>query len=211
MLKEPPYNKLDTAHASDTLREVEPRVQRKLVSSLSFERTSELINEMTPAQAADVLAVLPASRTDAILLKVRAPDAVKIRALIDKHDDHVVDLASARYISFPPETTVDELMGKYRDVAWDADVVMYVCATAPDNVLLGVVDIKDLLKAGAAETLGHIMKTNIISLDESDTVAVAFRLFSRHGFRALPVFGKGNILKGVVPYRDIMQLTHRFV
>lgn len=67
------------------------------------------------------------------------------------------------------------------------------------------------MKASVAETLVQIMTTNIISLDESDTVAVAFRLFSRYGFRALPVVGKGNILNGVVPYRNIMQLTHRFV
>jgi magnesium transporter len=116
------FNELDTEHASDTLQEVEPRVQRKLVSSLSVERAAELMNEMTPAQAADILAVLLASQTDAILRKVRVVEAVKIRSLIEKHEDHILDLASTRYITFPPETTVDEVMGKYREVARDADV-----------------------------------------------------------------------------------------
>jgi magnesium transporter len=205
------FNELDTEHASDTLEEVEPRVQRKLVSSLSVDRAAELVNEMTPAQAADILAVLPASQTDAILGKVFAVEAVKIRSLIEKHEDNILDLASTRYITFPPETTVDEVMGKYREVARDADVVMYVYITDPNNVLLGVVDIKDLLKAGLAETLADIMTTNIVNLADSDTVATAFRLFSRYGFRAIPIVGKGNIMKGVIPYRDIMQLTHSFV
>jgi magnesium transporter len=106
---------------------------------------------------------------------------------------------------------VGEVMGKYREVARDADVVMYVYVTDPNNVLLGVVDIKDLLKAGLAETLAHIMTTNIVSLTEIGTVAAASRLFSRYGFRAIPIVGKGNIMKGVIPYRDIMQLTHSFV
>ena len=169
------------------------------------------MNEMTPAQAADILAVLPASQTDAILGKVRVVEAVKIRSLIERHDHNILDLASTRYITFPPETTVGEVMGKYREVARDADVVMYVYVTDPNNVLLGVVDIKDLLKAGLAETLAHIMTTNIVSLTEIGTVAAASRLFSRYGFRAIPIVGKGNIMKGVIPYRDIMQLTHSFV
>ena len=53
------FNQLETEHASDTLQEVEPRVQRKLVSSLPIERVAEIVNEMTPAQAADILAALP--------------------------------------------------------------------------------------------------------------------------------------------------------
>jgi CBS domain-containing protein len=55
------------------------------------------------------------------------------------------------------------------------------------------------------------MTTNIISLDENDAIAAASRLLSRCGFRALPIVGKGNIVKGAIPYRDIMQLSHRLV
>ena len=46
-------------------------MQRELVSSLTVERAAELVNEMTPAQAADILAALPDSDSDAILEKVR--------------------------------------------------------------------------------------------------------------------------------------------
>ena len=55
------------------------------------------------------------------------------------------------------------------------------------------------------------MTTNIISLGENDTVAEASRLFARYSFRALPIVGEGNVMKGTIPYRNIMQLSHRFV
>jgi len=205
------FSELDTEHASETLKEVEPRVQRKLVSSLTIERAAELINEMTPAQAADILAALPTSQTDAILEKVHAVEAAKVRSLVEKHEDHILDFASSHYITFPPETTVGEVIGKFRQVARDADVVMYVYVVDPANVLLGVVDIKELLKADLNDTLGQIMTTNVISLDENDTVAAASRLFARYGFRAIPIVGQGNIVKGAIPYRDIMELRHRLV
>ena len=99
------FNQLDTEHASDTLEEVEPRVQRDLVSSLTIERVTELVNEMTPGQAADVLAELPASESDAILEKIEAPEALKVRSLIENHEDQVLFFATTHYITFPPQTT----------------------------------------------------------------------------------------------------------
>jgi len=205
------FNQLETEHASDTLQEVEPRVQRKLVSSLSIERAAELVNEMTPAQAADILAALPASDTDAILTKLDVAEAAKIRSLIEKHDERILDVATTRYITFPPTTKVSEVIRGFRDAAKDAEVVMYVYVTDPDNRLLGVVDIKEILRANLDDAIEDIMTTNIVSLHESDTIAHAYKLFARYSFRAIPILGEGGILKGAVPYRDVMQLNHRLV
>ena len=205
------FNELETEQASETLTEVEPRVQRRLAASLTVERVAELVDEMTPAQAADILAALPDSDTDAILDKVDATEAVKIRSLIEKHDERILDMSTSRYMTFPPSMTVREVISKFRKVAKDAEVVMYIYVTDPSNVLLGVVDIKELLQANLDQTLDQIMTTNVVSLDENDTVAAASKLFARYGFRAIPIVGQGAVMKGAIPYRDIMQLNHRFI
>ena len=186
-------------------------MQRKLVSSLPIERVAEIVNEMTPAQAADILAALPGADTDAILEKLDAAEASKIRSLIEKHDGQILDVATTRYITFSADTKVSELIRRFRTAAKDAEVVMYVYVTDTDNHLLGVVDIKEILQAGLDETMQDIMTTNIVSLDENDTIASAYKLFARYSFRAIPVVGERNVMLGTVPYRDIMQLSHRLV
>ena len=120
-------------------------------------------------------------------------------------------MSTSRYMTFPPSTTVREVISKFRKVAKDAEVVMYIYVTDPSNVLLGVVDIKELLQANLDQTLDQIMTTNVVSLDENDTVAAASKLFARYGFRAIPIVGEGAVMKGAIPYRDIMQLNHRFI
>ena len=35
--------------------------------------------------------------------------------------------------------------------------------------------------------------------------------FIRYGFRALPVTDENDIILGVVPYRDVMNLKHRIL
>ena len=205
------FNQLDTEQASDALEEVEPRVQRELVSSLSVERTAELVNDMTPAQAADVLGVLPSQDVEEILEHIDKDDATKIHALIEKHDEHILDMATDHYISFEPRTAVGEVMVRFREVAKDADVVMYFYVVDGTGVLLGVVDIKELMQANLSDRLEDIMVTNVVSLNETSTVSDASEMFKRYSFRAIPVLGEGNVMKGAILYRDIMQLHHRFV
>jgi magnesium transporter len=36
-------------------------------------------------------------------------------------------------------------------------------------------------------------------------------MFLRYGFRALPVTDERDVLLGVVPYRDVMNLKHRIL
>jgi hypothetical protein len=205
------FSELETEHASDTLEEVEPRVQRELVSALTVERVAELVNDMTPGQAADILAVLPSEDMDSILEQVDPDEATKIRALVEKHEEHILNFSTAHYIKFPPAATVGDAMRNFRDVARNADVVMYIYVVGERGELLGVIDIRELLQAEPADRLEDIMVTNIVSLDENATVADASKLFARYSFRAIPIVGEGDVMKGAIPYRDIMQLEHRFV
>jgi len=83
--------------------------------------------------------------------------------------------------------------------------------TDANNHLLGVVDISEMLQARLGDTLGSLMTTNVVTLDESDTVSSAYRLFARYSFRAIPVVDADKVLKGAIPYRDIMQVSRRLL
>jgi CBS domain-containing protein len=204
------FNQLDTEKASDTLEEIEPRVQRQLVASLSTQRVAELVNDMSPAQAADILAALPATDIDAILERIDPEEKKTISRLLEKHDDHILGFATSHYITYPPEAWVGDVMNHYRDVARDADVVSYIYVTSPIGALIGVVDIKSLLRAAPTSSLGDIMVAKVVTLGIEDTVATAIKLFSRYGFRALPIVGENDVLKGVIPFRDVM-LAQRLI
>jgi CBS domain-containing protein len=55
------------------------------------------------------------------------------------------------------------------------------------------------------------MAGNIISLNPDSTMKQAADAFIRYGFRALPVTDDKDIILGVVPYRDVMNLKHRML
>lgn len=205
------FEKLDPEQASDTLEEIDPNAQRDLVESLKIEKVAQLVDEMTTGQAADVLSALSASEADAILERLNAENARKIRSIMEQHEHNILDFATQDYIAFPPDCTAEQVQDEYRQVAKGKDVVMYIYIVDPDRRLRGVVDIKELLKAEDKAYLKDIMVENVVTLDPDSTLRKASELFARYDFRALPVTSPENKILGVVTYRDVMGLKHRFV
>ncbi|MDD3014225.1 MAG: CBS domain-containing protein [Candidatus Gastranaerophilales bacterium] len=205
------FTALDTEHASDTLEEVEPRVQRDLISSIEKERAAELINDMTPAQAADVLAILPASAVDDILTLIDKENAEKIEFLLEKQEENIQNYATSHIFKFSPDMTVKQALKEFHDNAKEKDVITYLYIVDDQNKLLGIVDIRDLLQDNPEEKLENTMTTNVISLGSENTLMEASRMFSRYVFRALPIVDENETILGVIPYKDIMNLKHRFI
>jgi len=202
------FDGLDTERASDTLEKVGPNVQRQLINSIKKTKIAKLINIMTPAQAADVLGVLPWSDAKVLIHMLDEEHAGKVKAILDKNDEGVANFITREFISAAPEKTAEEMKSEYASAAKGKKVVMYIYILEPDSTLKGVVDIKELLEAPDDSRMDAIMAKNPINLATGSTLKDAYQMFSRYSFRAIPVVDpKGRIL-GVVPYRDVMELKH---
>ncbi len=202
------FNELDTEQASDTLEEIEPRVQRSLISSLDKERVADLIDEMTPAQAADVLSALPTEDAEQILHLMEHTETAKIESLLEKQDESIINLTTKHFIRMLPDMTTDLIISAFRKFAEDADVVDYIYVVDHDEKLQGVVSLPDLLMAKPESHINDIMITQVISLEETDSIEDAREKFSRYRFDALPVLSADDVIRGVLTYRDIMGLDH---
>ena len=205
------FEGLDTEQASDTLEEIDPNVQRDLVISIKKERAAQLINDMTPAQAADVLAVLPSNEREEIEKLLDKETFDKVKSIIEKQEESITNLSTDSILKFSPNETVGEVLKEYRRSAKDKDVIMYLYIVNEADILLGVIDIKEMLQADDESILKDIMNDNVISLDEESNLKEGSAMFTRYGFRAIPIINDSNKILGVVTFRDMMRLKHRFV
>ena len=203
------FNELEPELASDTLEEVEPRVQRELIRSMQKEKAAGLINEMSPAQVAGILSVLPASEADEIIEYVDSENKERVQQLIDQTDENIMLYSTQQVIKRPVDTMVKEVIDNFREVAGDMDVIMYVYVVSADNILQGVVDIRELIAAEPEQTLGDIMTDSLITLNPDDTLHDAVDMFFRYSFRAIPITDENDYLLGVVSFHDIKGVKHR--
>jgi magnesium transporter len=189
------FNALDAEQASDTLEEVEPRVQRELIRAI--------------AQAADILAILPRDQASAILKLLDQDKSSKVEHIIDKHDEQILLYGSPEIIKLPPTTPAAEVLDRYRELATGKEVVMYVYVTDEAGALKGVVDIREMVAAEPGQTLGDIMTEHVISLPKDATLREAAMLFERYNFRALPITDENDQLLGAVSSRDVRSVRPR--
>jgi magnesium transporter len=203
------FKELDPEHASDTLEEVEPRVQRELIHAIEKRYAAQLINAMSPAQAAVILAALPTIEADELLQMINQDSAVKVQKIIDKHDENILLFSTQKFMKMPESTKVKEVMTDFREIARDMDVIMYVYVTDEQDVLKGVVDLRELIAAEPDQSIGEMMTDNVINLSPEETLSDAVDMFDRYSFRAIPVTDAENKLLAVVSFRDIRGIKPR--
>jgi CBS domain-containing protein/sporulation protein YlmC with PRC-barrel domain len=205
------FDGLSHEQASDTLEEIEPMVQRELISTLAKDKVVQLIDLMTPGQAADLLSVLPSPESTGIIGSLKAENAKKVRAILEKQEEKVINYTTAKFLKFPPDMTVEQAQNEYDRAAKGKDVIMYLYVVDSVDRLLGVIDIKELLLAPDQAPLKDVMVDTVIGLKPDSTLKEASALFARYDFRAIPVLDDQDTIFGVVPYRDVMNLTHHFL
>jgi magnesium transporter len=204
------FNEIEPELASDTLEEVEPRVQRELIRSMQKEKAAGLINEMSPAQVAEILSILPASDADEIIEFVDYESKQRVQQIIEQNDENIMLYSTQKVIKRPVETIVKDVIDNFRAVAGDMDVIMYVYVVDADNMLQGVVDIRELIAADPEQSLGEIMTDSLITLNQDDTLHDAVDMFFRYSFRAIPITDGNDYLLGVVSFHDIKGVKPRF-
>jgi len=102
--------------------------------------------------------------------------------------------------------TVETAIVRLRAEASNLDIVDYIFVVGEEEVLLGVVSIRDLLTAQSHQPLSQIQASRVVSvkLDEGQNEVV--EAFAKYGFRAIPVVDEGNHLKGVISFRNILEV-----
>ncbi len=204
-------NQLEAEHASDTLEEIGPNMQREIISSMKKETVADLIDRMTPGQAADVLSVLTLEDRASIMKLMDEENLDKIMSILEKRQDTILNLTTEKYLKAQPDETVETVQDEYPRRAKGKDEIMYIHVTDEDNKLLGIIDVKELLQADDEALLTDIMNKNVITLKKESSIGEATKMFSRYGFRSLPVTDEDNKIVGVVSQRDVAKLTLHFL
>jgi magnesium transporter len=200
------FSVLDAEKAAETLLEAEPRAQRQIVEDLPPDRAKAILSEMTVAQIADLLSALPWDDRMDLLAHVPKDQAERVRHLLGTSEATAGSLVSHDFVAMPKQTTAAEALARLRSSAPDHQAVTYIyVVTEPDAVLLGVVDLRELVLASETTTLEELMASPAVTADSELVQEDVVDLFAKYHFRLLPVVYAGDRLLGVVAYKDIMR------
>ena len=195
---------LDTEKAAETLTHAEPRAKRQLIAALRKEKAQNILSELSIPQLADLFSVLPYEDRLQFIELLPEEEAKRIRRIISEREITARELMSAEFLAFHKEATVGEVLKAIRTGGYEHPVVSYIYVVE-DQVLIGVVDLRDIVLAPDSASLADLMVTSVVAAEEDTTRDDLEEMFAKYHFRMIPVLDVQDRILGVIHYNDIMQ------
>jgi magnesium transporter len=200
------FHALDTETAAEALEEIDPKIQKALIETIPVEKASDIVEEMSPSDAADLLADLPEERMEEILEGMEQEKAEDLRELLVHSDETAGGLMTTAYISMTPGVMVETAIARLKVEAPNLDIIDYIYVVNEEEILQGIVSIRDLLTAQSQQPLSDIQALRVVSVKLDEHQDEVVEAFAKYGFRALPVVDEGNHLKGVIGFRSVLEV-----
>jgi Mg/Co/Ni transporter MgtE len=177
------------------------------LEEIPVEKASDIVEVMSPDDAADLLADLPEEKAMEILSKMETEKAEELRELLVHPDETAGGLMTTEFLSLPPAMTVEMALARLKAESHHLEIIDYVYVVDEEEVLQGVVSIRDLFTAQPLQTLADIQSQRLVTVTFREDQNEVVDAFAKYGFRALPVVDDENRLKGVIGFRSVLDVV----
>jgi CBS domain-containing protein/sporulation protein YlmC with PRC-barrel domain len=197
---------LDTETAGEAIHELEPELRSRIISQLDSEQASDILEEMEPDEAADVLGDLPEEKALELLGLMDMEEAEDIQELMEHEDDTAGGLMNSDYLAIAEDLTVGGAISRIKLLASEIETVYYAYVVDPEERLLGVVSLKELLINQPDTPVAEIMATNLKSVQVESTPEEILEIIAKYNLIAVPVIEEEGKMAGIVTVDDILEM-----
>ena len=199
------FRLLEKEIATEVFVNMDSDRQKSLINGLSDARLKEILEEICPDDAADLVGEMPAAVVSRILKHTDKETRDAINVILRYPKNSVGSIMTTEYVSLRRDMTVGEAIAKIRRVGVDKETV-YTCYVSEKRKLVGVISVKNLLTANDDEIIENLMTTECFSVLTTDDREDAVEKIGKYGFLAIPVLDKEERIVGIVTVDDAMDV-----
>jgi magnesium transporter len=197
---------LDEATAADALEQLDVDTQLSILEDLQPDRAADIIENMTPDDAADLLGEIDSDKQQEILALMQPEEARDVRELLSHSETTAGGLMTTEYLWLPPNLTVAQAFEHIRSAAKDAELVYYIYVLDPQENILGVVSLRDLVTAQPHAMVTDIAVEDVVTVDLHASSEDVASLIARYDFVAVPVVDAEGRMHGIVTVDDVIDV-----
>ena len=181
-------------------------VQKNLITSLTKNEATIIIEDMFSDDAADLFDEMPAVMVRKLLSGVSKETRIEINRLLKYPDNSAGSLMAMEYIHLKKGLSIKESIARIRKQKEDFVSYESCFVTDNDRILLGYVNIKDLLINDPEILIDDIMQEAIHKVNTLTDQEQVANIFKDYNYSTLPVVDMEDRLVGVITIDDIVDI-----
>lgn len=194
----------DNEKAAEVFSESTQKLREELVQEKNEADLRNLFKSISDDDLADFFSQLP-EELAAQYTKIMGADGQTVKNLLQFEEDTAGRIMSTEFFALRKDVTVGEAIEMVRKEAGIRNV-FYVYVVNNENILVGVLSLRQLLISDVSASLGDIMSKEIISvMTDMDQEEVA-RVVERYNLLAVPVVDELNNLMGIITVDDVIDV-----
>ncbi len=202
------FRLLPRADAEELFFTLAARDQYDLIMGLPPGDRRSWLRLLPPDDAADVIQEAPEDERAPLMALLDEQTRKEVTALLAYAEDDAGGLMNPRYVRVRPDMTVDEAISYLRKQARERiETLAYAYVCDAQQKLLGVCSFRDLFAAQQGKLVRDVMKTDLVTVLDTDDQEAVSRIFSQHEFVAVPVVDAHGHMKGIVTVDDIVEVV----
>ena len=188
------------------LEEEEDEEKYEILKKFSESEQKKILGEMSSDELTDLVGVLDEEETRSVLKKINEEDRKDVYKLLSYEPDTAGGIMATEFVSIRENKTIEKTLKYLQKEAPDAESAYYLYVINKENVLKGVVSLRDVVCNDFDTKISEITNTNVISVPyymDQEEVAIKFE---KYGFMTMPVVDENNKILGIVTVDDIVEV-----
>ena len=199
---------LDKNMAARVFEEIDPEIQKLLISRLNPEHAARISERMSIDELVDLIQSLPEHQSKQLMDFVEQDRAKKVTKLLSYEDDTAGGLMTTEFLSGLPEDTVSEAIEKIRRLSDNFHSINYLYIIDEKGKYKGVLSFRRLLVAQPEMQLKNIMKKgeHLPVLHPSQSLKHVTNLMTKYDLNSVAVVDENDKFLGIVTVDDVMRV-----
>lgn len=190
---------------ADIVEEEDDEDKYELLKLFSDVKQKHILEEMSNDEVTDLLGELKDEEQQELLAKLSSEDRQDIKELMCYAEDSAGGLMTTEFISIRAKNTVRQTF-EYLQRYTDGETAYYLYVTDRQNVLKGVVSLRDIVSSTFDTNMLEITNPNVISVRYDEDQEAVWKQFEKYGFVMMPVVDEENHMLGIITVDDIMDV-----
>jgi magnesium transporter len=193
--------------AAKVLLECDKEVRQSILKTMKTRKILSILDKMSPNDAAGILSEYSVEGINMMLKKMNPESAVKIEEMLSYNPGTVARYMDHVFVTVPQTMTVEESIAYIRSLKKYPYNFNYVYVIDENEVLFGVISLKNLIIAEPKSVLKDVMVTKVVTVDMSHPIGYVRELITKHDLLSLPVIDVNGRLKGVIDIATILDVV----